>query len=184
MTKNLKELKESCRQQSEELQDLLIQRDKLKEENVMNGNLDDTLVNDSAQEKPATAAQTNARAAKKRGTKDEGDQEFEDEALQVEDLEPTGVAAAKVSLAFHSVFFFLFWEWAPEQTRKRSLGTGRKCSGQIPIISFYLFINFFVPTRLSAPGSLSDGGVFVVSCLLLSNLRSGVHFTADRLAQW
>lgn len=105
MTKNLKELKESCRQQSEELQDLLIQRDKLKEENVMNGNLDDTLVNCSAQEKPATAAQTNARAAKKRGTKDEGDQEFEDEALQVEDLEPTGVAAAKVSLAFHSVFF-------------------------------------------------------------------------------
>lgn len=105
----------------------------------MNGNLDDTLVNCSAQEKPATAAQTNARAAKKRGTKDEGDQEFEDEALQVEDLEPTGVAAAKV--AFHSVFF-LFWEWAPEQTRKQLLGAGRKCSGQIPIIYFYLFIVF------------------------------------------
>lgn len=145
MTKNLKELKESCRQQSEELQDLLIQRDKLKEENVMNGNLDDTLVNCSAQEKPATAAQTNARAAKKRGTKDEGDQEFEDEALQVEDLEPTGVAAAKV--AFHSVFF-LFWEWAPEQTRKQSLGTGRKCSGQIPIISFYLFFFLSRPVYL------------------------------------
>lgn len=141
MTKNLKELKESCRQQSEELQDLLIQRDKLKEENVMNGNLDDTLVNCSAQEKPATAAQTNARAAKKRGTKDEGDQEFEDEALQVEDLEPTGVAAAKVSLAFHSVFFFILGMGTrtDPQTVTRD---GTKMQRPNPDY-FFLFIYFF-----------------------------------------
>lgn len=96
MTKNLNELKESCRQQNEELQDLLLQRDKLREEPIINGESEDTLLKDSHQEKPTTLAPAKTRDTRKRATKEEADQGFEDEALQVEDLEPAGVAAAKV----------------------------------------------------------------------------------------
>ena len=97
LTNNLNELKESCQQQSEELQDLLIQRDKLQEEAVMNGDQEDTLINDRDLEKPAAAATpSKVRDAKKKAKKEVDDLSFEDEVLQVEDLEPPGVAATKV----------------------------------------------------------------------------------------
>lgn len=100
LTKNLNELKESCRQQSEELQDLLIQRDKLKEESesVVDRDHDDTLVNDSGLEKPTAATPTKIRDARKKAKKEEADLGFEDEALQVEDLEPPGVTGTKVCI--------------------------------------------------------------------------------------
>ena len=94
LTKNLKDLKDSCRKQSEELQDLLIQRDKLQEETITNGEHEDTLVNDSGLAKPKAAPK--ARDVRKRPKKEGADLGSEDEALQVEDLEPPGVSAAKV----------------------------------------------------------------------------------------
>ena len=68
LTKNLKELKESCRKQSEELQDLLIQRDKLQEETITNGEHEDTLVNDNGLDKPV-ASTSKVRDVKKRPKK-------------------------------------------------------------------------------------------------------------------
>ena len=95
LTKNLKELKESCRRQSEELQDLLIQRDKLQEETITNGEHEDTLVNDNGLDKPV-ASTSKVRDVKKRPKKQGADLGSEDEALHVEDLEPPGVSATQV----------------------------------------------------------------------------------------
>ena len=95
LTKNLKELKESCRKQSEELQDLLIQRDKLQEETITNGEHEDTLVNDNGLDKPV-ASTSKVRDVKKRPKKHGADLGSEDEALHVEDLEPPGVSATQV----------------------------------------------------------------------------------------
>ena len=95
LTKNLKELKESCRKQSEELQDLLIQRDKLQEETITNGEHEDTLVNDNGLDKPV-ASTSKVRDVKKRPKKQGTDLGSEDEALHVEDLEPPGVSATQV----------------------------------------------------------------------------------------
>ena len=95
LTKNLKELKESCRKQSEELQDLLIQRDKLQEETITNGEHEDTLVNENGLDKPV-ASTSKVRDVKKRPKKQGADLGSEDEALHVEDLEPPGVSASQV----------------------------------------------------------------------------------------
>ena len=95
LTKNLKELKESCRKQSEELQDLLIQRDKLQEETITNGEHEDTLVNENGLDKPV-ASTSKVRDVKKRPKKQGADFGSEDEALHVEDLEPPGVSASQV----------------------------------------------------------------------------------------
>ena len=97
LTRNLKELKDSCRQQSEELNDLLIQRDQLQKERTINGEHKDALVNDNTQERPSVASPSGARDPTKRPKKDEADLGFEDEVLQLEDLEPPGVSASKVS---------------------------------------------------------------------------------------
>ena len=60
---------------------------------------EDTLINERDVESPrAAAAPSKDRDAKKRPKKEVADLGFEDEALQVEDLEPPGVAAAKVGL--------------------------------------------------------------------------------------
>lgn len=96
LTKNLKDLKESCRQQNEELQDILIQREKVQEETITNGEHDATLVNDSGLEKPAVSTPSKVKGARKSAKKEEVDLGSEDEALHVEDLEPAGVAATKV----------------------------------------------------------------------------------------
>ncbi|KAJ7369635.1 hypothetical protein OS493_037499 [Desmophyllum pertusum] len=86
-------------QQDEELQDLLIQRDKLQEETITNGEHEDTLVNDSGLEKPAVST-PKVRDVRKRAKKEKADLgPSEDEALQVEDLEPPGVAATKVDVS-------------------------------------------------------------------------------------
>lgn len=103
LTKNLKDLKESCRKQNEELQDILIQRDKVQEETITNGEHEDTLVNDSGLEKPAVSTPSKVRDARKSAKKEEVDMGSEDEALHVEDLEPPGVAATKVYIY---IFFF------------------------------------------------------------------------------
>ena len=108
LTKSLKELKESCQNQSEELQDLLIQRDKVQKETAMKE--EDALINERGGESSQTAATPSKdRDAKKRPKKEVADLGFEDEALQVEDLEPPGVAAAKVGLRtrtqVHSGYF-------------------------------------------------------------------------------
>ena len=108
LTKSLKELKESYQNQSEELQDLLIQRDKVQKETAMKE--EDALINERDGESSQTAATPSKdRDAKKRPKKEVADLGFEDEALQVEDLEPPGVAAAKVGLRtrtqVHSGYF-------------------------------------------------------------------------------
>ncbi len=78
------------------MQDLLIQRDKLQEETLTNGEHEDTLIHDGGLEKPAVSTPNKVRDARKRAKKEEADLGSEDEALQVEDLEPPGVAANKV----------------------------------------------------------------------------------------
>ena len=79
------------------MQDLLIQRDKVQKETAMKE--EDTLINERDGESPqAAATPSKDRDAKKRPKKEVADFGFEDEALQVEDLEPPGVAAAKVGL--------------------------------------------------------------------------------------
>lgn len=98
LTDNLNELKDSCRQQSEELKALSVQRDKLHGESAVNGGRKHSLVNDSTQEKPTPAATSQARDMKKRAKKEEFDLGIGDETLQVEDLEPAGVAATKATL--------------------------------------------------------------------------------------
>lgn len=95
LTKTLNELKESCRKQNEELQDILIQREKVQEETITNGEHEDTLVNDNGLEKPAASTPSKVKGAKKSAKKEEVDLGSEDEALHVEDLEPPGVAASK-----------------------------------------------------------------------------------------
>ena len=97
LTKTLKELKESCRKQNEELQDILIQREKVQEETITNGEHEDTLVNDSGLEKPAASTPGKVKGVRKSAKKEEVDLGSEDEALHVEDLEPPGVAASKVN---------------------------------------------------------------------------------------
>ena len=58
---------------------------------------EETLINERDVESPrAAAAPSKDRDAKKRPKTEVADLGFEDEALQVEDLEPPGVAAAKV----------------------------------------------------------------------------------------
>ena len=60
---------------------------------------EDALINERDGGSPqAAASPSNDRDAKKRPKKEVADLGFEDEALQVEDLEPPGVAAAKVGL--------------------------------------------------------------------------------------
>ena len=60
---------------------------------------EDALINKRDGESPqAAATPSKDRDAKKRPKKEVADLGFEDEALQVEDLEPPGVAAAKVGL--------------------------------------------------------------------------------------
>ena len=60
---------------------------------------EDALINERDGESPqAAATPSKDRDAKKRPKKEVADLGFEDEALQVEDLEPPGVAAAKVGL--------------------------------------------------------------------------------------
>ena len=111
LTRNLKELKDSCLQQSEELNDLLIQRDQLQKERTINGERKDALVNDNTQERPSIASQSGARDPTKRPKKDEADLGFEDEVLQLEDLEPPGVSASKVSALTQDVVKTLGWGW-------------------------------------------------------------------------
>ena len=91
------------------MQDLLIQRDKLQEETITNGEHEDTLVNDSGLEKPAVST-PKVRDVRKRAKKEKADLgPSEDEALQVEDLEPPGVAATKVCLTFPICESFVFF---------------------------------------------------------------------------
>lgn len=97
LTKTLKELKESCRKQNEELQDILIQREKVQKDTITNGEHEDTLVNDNGLEKPAASTPSKVKGAKKSAKKEEVDLGSEDEALHVEDLEPPGIAASKVN---------------------------------------------------------------------------------------
>ena len=68
----------------------------MQEETVTNGEHEDTLVNDSGLEKPAASIPSKVKGARKSAKKEEVDLSSEDEALHVEDLEPPGVAAAKV----------------------------------------------------------------------------------------
>lgn len=79
------------------MQDILIQRERVQEETITNGEHEDTLVNDSGLEKPAASTPSKVKGAKK-SAKKEVDLGSEDEALHVEDLEPPGVAASKVYL--------------------------------------------------------------------------------------
>ena len=73
----------------------MIQRDKVQKETAMKE--EDALINERDGESPqAAATPSKDRDAKKRPKKEVADLGFEDEALQVEDLEPPGVAAAKV----------------------------------------------------------------------------------------
>ena len=68
---------------------------------------EDALINERDSESSQTAATPSKdRDAKKRPKKEVADLGFEDEALQVEDLEPPGVAAAKVGFTqVHSGYF-------------------------------------------------------------------------------
>ena len=109
LTDNLNELKDSCRLQSEELKALSVQRDKLHGESAVNEGRKHSLVNDSTQEKPTPAATSQARDMKKRAKKEEFDLGIGDETLQVEDLEPAGVAATKVSLRCRCYEYFQIW---------------------------------------------------------------------------
>lgn len=111
LTRNLKELKDSCLQQSEELNDLLIQRDQLQKERTINGERKDALVNDTNRERPSLASPSGARDPTKRPKKDEADLGFEDEVLQLEDLEPPGVSASKVSALAQDVVKTFGWGW-------------------------------------------------------------------------
>ena len=94
LSKTLKELKESCRKQNEELQDILIQREKVQEETITNGEHQGTLLHDSGLEKPTASTPSKVKGTRKSAQKEEVDLGSEDEALHVEDLEPPGVAAA------------------------------------------------------------------------------------------
>ena len=111
LTRNLKELKDSCLQQSEELSDLLIQRDRLQKERTINGERKNALVNDTNRERPSLTSPSGARDPTKRPKKDEADLGFEDEVLQLEDLEPPGVSAAKVSVLAQDVVKTFGWRW-------------------------------------------------------------------------
>ena len=111
LTRNLKELKDSCLQKSEELSDLLIQRDRLQKERTINGERKNALVNDTNRERPSLTSPSGARDPTKRPKKDEADLGFEDEVLQLEDLEPPGVSASKVSALTQDVVKTSGWGW-------------------------------------------------------------------------
>lgn len=130
LTKNLKELKDSCRQQSEELNDLLIQRDQLQKERTINGERKDALVNDNTQERRSPAAPSGARDPTKRPKKDEADLGFEDEVLQIEDLEPPGVSASKVLLSSSSGCCEDFWGGDGAVVLWGGDGSSASCSDQ------------------------------------------------------